>query len=434
MKYCTRCLYPENARPTIFLDEEGICSGCRNYERESEFDWEEREKALVEILEEYKSKARQSGQIYDCIIPVSGGKDSHYQVHLAKNVYGLNPLLVTYNHAYNTELGIRNLNNIVKQFNCDLIRVTTSPDSAKRISNYMLRKVGDITWHYHTGIFTFPFQIAVRWKIPLVLWGEVGYAKMTGLYNLEDLPEFTKWMRDEYEMRGIKIEDVIADADSSITEKDLQPLMFPSDEDMENVGVRGIYFGTYLPWDHLSITKQMVKNYQFKLASSERERTFSQFHKLDDHANDVHDYLKYLKFGYGRGTDHASQEIRAGRMTREEGIELASIYDSRRPSSLDFYLDFLGLTEEELEDIIEHQRDESIWEKLSDGRWVVKDSIANHISDPGIENARVSLVKEEDRTFGINNKGYFYKPGNYEVIGVDDNLVTATDKNGFITL
>jgi tRNA(Ile)-lysidine synthase TilS/MesJ len=91
MKYCSRCLYPENARPTIFIDDEGVCSGCRNHERESEFDWEDREKALKKILEEYKSKPKDPNQLYDCIIPVSGGKDSHYQVHLAKNVYGLNP-------------------------------------------------------------------------------------------------------------------------------------------------------------------------------------------------------------------------------------------------------------------------------------------------------------------------------------------------------
>lgn len=432
MRYCARCLYPENARPTVFFDEEGVCSGCRNAERESEFDWEERGEALVEVLDEYKAKAKEANQIYDCIIPVSGGKDSHYQVYLAKHVYGLNPLLVTYNHAYNTPLGLRNLNNLVKQFDCDLIRCTTPPATARRISRYMLEKTGDITWHYHTGIFTFPFQVAVRWKIPLVLWGEVGYAKLTGLYNLEDLPEFTKWMRDEYQMRGIKIEDVIADPESGLNLRHFQPLLFPDSDEMESLGVRGIYFGTYLPWEHLSITKKMVNDFDFKLAFGQRDKTFSLFHKIDDHANDVHDYLKYLKFGYGRGTDHASQEIRAGRMTREEGIKLVDMYDSCRPSTLDFYLDFLGITEAKLIELVNPMRDDAIWNQKNDGSWEIRDSIVNHVDDPNVEKARMPLVGQEDQTFGKNNEGYYYKPGFSKEIKVNDDLVSITNKNGFV--
>ncbi len=434
MKYCARCLYSENARPTIHFDEDGICSGCRNAEREETFDWDDRQKAWLKIVEDYKAKAKESKQVYDCIIPVSGGKDSHYQVYLAKYKYGLNPLLVTYNHAYNTPLGIRNLNNLVKQFNCDLIRFTTPPDTARRLSKYMLKDNGDITWHYHTGIFTFPFQVAVRWNIPLVLYGDVGYAKMTGLYNLKDIPEFTKWMRDQYQMRGVKIEDVLADPESDIDERDVHPLLFPSDEEMERVGVRGIYLGNYEPWDYLTVAKEMVEKFQFKVSPTERVRTFNQFTTLEDHANDFHDYLKYLKFGYGRGTDHASVEIRMGRMTREEGIELVERYDSCRPADFDFYLDFLEITEDELFEMINPLRDEEIWNQMDDGSWEVKDSIMNHVDDPNVEEARIPLVAEEDRTFGTSNKGYFFKPEFSHQIKVDDELVSSTNNKGFVTI
>ncbi|HQQ00519.1 MAG TPA: N-acetyl sugar amidotransferase, partial [bacterium] len=132
MRYCARCVYPENSRPTIIFDEYGICSGCRVHESKKQIDWQGREKMLREILDHYKGEAQRTGNLYDCIIPVSGGKDSHYQVYLVKEVYGLNPLLVTYNHTFNTQLGIRNLINMVKEFGCDLIRFTANPDSVRK--------------------------------------------------------------------------------------------------------------------------------------------------------------------------------------------------------------------------------------------------------------------------------------------------------------
>ena len=192
MRYCLRCCYPENARPTIAFDEEGVCSGCRVIESRKKIDWDERERWLREMLDEQKARAREDGRIYDCIIPVSGGKDSHYQTYLMKEVYGMNPLLVTYNHIFNTKLGMRNLTNLVKRFNCDLIRFTSNPQSVRKISSYMLQKIGDVTWHYHAGIMTFPIQVAVQYKIPLMIWGEEGFSELTGMFNPDDMVEFTK--------------------------------------------------------------------------------------------------------------------------------------------------------------------------------------------------------------------------------------------------
>lgn len=435
MRYCVRCLYPENAKPTIIFDENGLCSGCRTHvSKDKGIDWAERELAFRDILERYKADARQRGNLHDCIIPVSGGKDSHYQVYLAKEVYGMNPLLVTYNHAYNTELGIRNINNIVKQFDCDIIRWTTPPTTARKISRYMLEKVGDITWHYHTGIFTFPFQVAVKWNIPLVLWGEHGFAEMTGMFRLEDLPEFTAWSRQEYEMRGVRLDSVVDDPASGVDWKDVAPLVFPDDDLMDDVDVRGIYMGVYLPWEHLKITKFLVNNHDFKLYSGKRDRTFSLFHKIDDHANDFHDYLKYLKFGYGRGTDHGAWEIRQGRMTREEGIEIVKTYDATEPRSFDSYLNFLGLNRDEFAALIDPMRDASIWDQGTDGTWTVKDSIANHPNPVGLEDFRVPMVPEADRTFGANNRGYFYHPDYPNAPEVDDQFVQANDGRDFITM
>jgi N-acetyl sugar amidotransferase len=405
MEYCKRCLYPANAKPTIILDDEGVCSGCRYHESRQRIDWSEREKLLGEMLSMYKAKARESGSIYDCIIPISGGKDSHYQVHLIKNVYGMNPLLVTFNHAYNTRLGVRNLRNLIKQFDCDLIRFTVNPGSARKLSRYMVKTVGDITWHYHAGIRTFPFQVAVNYKIPLIIWGEHGFAELTGVVTLEDMVEFTKWTRREHDMRGFEPDDLINEQ-SGITWQDLTPYIYPEDEAIEALDLRGIYLSNFVRWDAKQQAELVIEKYDFNIYKGKKDRTFNLYGKTDDHANDVHDYMKYLKFGYGRATDDASMEIRHGRMTREEGAEMVRQYDHVRPRTLDLYLRFLDMTEEEFVGSLDGMRDTDIWERGSDGKWRVNDSVVNHVHDPGVEEARVPQIG--DRTLGKANAHLFF--------------------------
>jgi N-acetyl sugar amidotransferase len=433
MEYCARCLYPANAKPAIIFDEEGICSGCRYHESRQKVNWKEREKLLREILEMYRRKAKENGQPYDCIIPVSGGKDSHYQVHLIKNVYGMNPLLVTYNHAFNTRLGIRNLNNLVAKLGCDLIRFTANPESVRKISRYMLKKVGDLTWHYHAGIRTFPFQVAVQRRIPLIIWGEHGFAELTGMFTLDDMVEFTKWSRQEHDMRGYEPYDLINE-ESGITERDIVPYIHPSDEEIEEIGVRGIYLSNFIYWNARDQAELMIKLYDFGVYSGKRDRTFVLYTKTDDHANDVHDYLKFLKFGYGRATDDASMEIRHGRMTREEGIELVKQYDHVRPRTLDTYLKFLQIDEEEFLYWIEPMRDPEIWEKDKSGKWILKDSVVNHIDDPRVEAARVPLVPPEERTFGEKNRGLYWQEDFPPPNKKDDIRVFHPDDMDFIVL
>lgn len=391
MEYCKRCVYPFNARPGILFDEEGVCSGCRVAESRSGIDWAGREKLLAEILEEHKARQREKGNPYDCIVPVSGGKDSTFQTWLMKEHYGLNPLLVTYNHSFNTALGVRNLANLVERMDCNLLRFTTAPGSAKRIAKHMLMKVGDVTWHYHAGITTFPIRVAVQYDIPLIVWGEHGYTELLGMHNYDDFVEFTKKKRQEHDMRGFEPEDLLEEEDCPLTPYDLAPFNYPTDEEIERVGVRGIYISNFREWDGRAQTEFVIENLGFETAQ-ERERTFNLYDKLEDiHADGIHDYLKYLKFGYGRGTDDAATEIRLGRMTREHGIEMVEKYDPVRPSDLDIFLRETDMTEEAFLASMEHLRDPAIWEKGEDGAWRVTDSIANHVNDPGVEAARLTL-------------------------------------------
>ena len=271
----------------------------------------------------------------------------------------------------------------------------------------MLRKVGDVTWHYHAGIMTFPIQTAVKYRIPLMIWGEEGFSELTGMFNQDDMVEFTKKKRQEHDMRGFEPEDLVNNPDCDLIPQDLAPFFYPLDEDLEEIDLRGIYLSNFIFWNAKKQTEMMIEKYGFETAQK-RERTFNLYDKIEDiHANGVHDYLKYLKFGYGRATDDASTEIRQRRMTREEGIAMVMQYDHVRPSDLDLYLEFVEMTEEEFEAVIKDLRDPSIWEKGSDGQWRTTDNIGNHINDPGVDEVRLPL--EPDRTGFIKSKRSTYE-------------------------
>jgi len=392
MRYCLRCCYPENTKPFIIFDDEGVCSGCRTFEQRMNIDWAQKELELKQILQHYKDYAKEKDLPFDCIIPVSGGKDSHYQTYLITQVYKMRPLLVAYNHAYNSRLGLRNLNNLVEKFGCDLIRYNTNPQTARKLSLYMLSKVGDVTWHHHAGIFTFPIQTAVRYKIPLIIWGEHGEAFLRGMHNIDDNVEFTKKQRQEHSMRGFEPEDILNELDNeNITKTDLAPFFYPSDEEIASVGVRGVYLGNFIPWNQKEQAELMIKKYNFETFQT-REDTFNLHSSIDDFFEVTHNYCKYLKFGYGRCTDHASNEIRHQRMAREEGIEMIKKYEYlKRPKNLDVFLKFAGITEKEFLQKINHLRDPAVWEKKSNGEWIQLDWIGNHIWDKGVEDARLEL-------------------------------------------
>ena len=419
MEYCKRCMYPKNAKPTIIFDEDGICSGCRYNESRDRVNWVEREQMFAELAKEMKDEAKRRGNVYDCIVPVSGGKDSTYQVWLMKTKYNLNPLLVAYNHIFNTPAGIRNLENLVKQSGCNLLRGSVSYKSAIKLSKYMLKKIGDLTWHYHAGITTFPIQMAVKYQIPFIVWGEEGFSELTGMFQLDDFVEFKKWTRKEHDMRGFEPEDLVNDETNDITWQDVEFYKYPSDEEIEELDLRGIYLSNYIEWDAKKQTEIIMKEWNFQSVRYPKDRSFVQYSKIDDHANDIHDYLKFLKFGYGRATDEASYEIRKGRLTREEGAELVAKYDHVKPTTLGFYLKLFNMTEEEFFEIVEEHRDSAIWEKRN-GVWCLKDSIVNHVNEEGVEKAR--LPQSKDRIFAEHNRNLYFNPKNPPLKTGDERL------------
>lgn len=396
MKYCKRCLYSANHPLNITFDEDGVCSGCRIHEEKDRLDWNGRGEKLKRILENYRNK---SGKNYDCVIPVSGARDSYFIVHTIKNIYKMHPLLVTYNKQYNTKIGIRNLAYLRTLFGCDIVTLTVSPESVKKITRHTLEKMGSIYWHCLAGQTVFPVQTAVRFKIPLIIWGAHQGCDQVGMFSHLDEVEMTRKYRKDHDLMGYEAEDLISDK-NGLAENDIQPFKYPHDKEIERVGVRGVYLSNYIRWDTKKQHEEMIKLYGYETAP--QSRTFDSYNDVDCfHYSDLHDYIKFVKCGYGKATDHASREIRLKRMTREEGIVLVKKYQDLPPGkkNLQLFLDWLGIGEKEFYKFIDQKRDPIIWQKNSNGDWELIDSIINHIEDEGVD--KVRLEKKEDCEFKI---------------------------------
>jgi len=393
MKYCARCLYPENHPIGITFDDEGVCSGCRVHEeKDGEINWKERLEALRQIVDQYRSKNHKG---YDCIIPVNGNGDSYFVTHMMKKVLGLNPLLVSYNIQYNTKIGIRNLANLLTQLDCDHLHYTISPALARKLTWLSMHRMGDMYWHCLAGEQTFPVQVATKMQIPLIVWGVNGWLDQVGMFSHWDLAEMTKKVRKEHGLRGFDAE-VMDDTTTGISPKEMQAFKYPSDEELEKARVRGIYLGNFVRWDAQRQTELMIELYRYE--TTEQERTFNRYETVYCHHNaGTHDYLKFLKLGYSKVYDHASRDIRLKRLTREEGIALVKKYETKRPKDLDLFLKWVGMSEETFFECVDKHRDPRIWEKDKAGQWKRKDSVVKHAHDEGVNAVR--LKKVENRPY-----------------------------------
>lgn len=384
MRYCNRCLYPENHPLNLVFDENGVCSGCRVHEEKDVLDWGERGEKLARLFKEFKVRTK---SVHDCVVPVSGARDSYFIVHVVKNVFKMNPLLAAYNKHYNTQVGIRNLAYLRTLLGCDIVTQTVSPEKVRRITRDTIEKRGSIYWHCLAGGTVFPVQVAVKFKIPLVVWGVHQGCDQVGMFSHLDEVEMTRKYRKEHDLMGLEAEDIAAESER-VALDEMEPFVYPHDRELQAVGVRGIYLSNYIRWDTKAQHEQMLQKYRYETLP--QQRTFDTYNDVDCfHYSGLHDYLKFLKWGYGKATDHASREIRFGRLTREEGIALVRKYQDRKPEDLPLFLEWIGMSEEEFFNKIDARRDPRVWAKNETGQWFLKDSIANHIGSPGVEEVRL---------------------------------------------
>ena len=368
MEYCKRCVYPL-AAVNLQIDDEGVCSSCHTYEKFSQYDerdWAPRRRRLEEIMARTKRESTASN--YDCLIPVSGGKDSYFQTHVVVREFGLKPLLMTYHGNNFLPEGDYNRDRMREVFDADHIVWGPSIEVLKKLNRLAFRMMGDMNWQNHCGIFSAPIQVAVKFNIPLIIWGEIAW-DISGMFNPDDFVEFSATVRHEHALRGYEWNEFVGDPADTLTEQDMLWAKYPSDEEIVSVGARGLYLGNYFKWDPNWHYEEMRKLYGWKQAEQPFERTYRRYSNLDDrYENGIHDLMKFVKFGYGRASDHASKDIRDGYMTRTEGIEMVRKYDHVVSSDLHYWLKYVDMNEEEFWQIANTFRDPRVW-FIQDGEW-----------------------------------------------------------------
>lgn len=323
LTYCVKCVMP-STKPDLHLDQAGVCNACRSFEARKQVDWAVRRAELEAILEKYRNK---DGTNWDCIVPVSGGKDSTYQV-VQMLQYGMNPLCVTATTCDLTEIGRKNIQNI-KQLGVDYIEVSPNPLVRAKLNRIGLMQVGDISWPEHVGIFTIPVRAAVQFNIPLIIWGENSQNEYGGPAAMAENNVLNRrWLEEFGGLLGLRVTDVIGM--EGLVRKDLIPYFYPEDGDLARVGVTGIFLGHYVPWDGLS-NVLVAQAFGFSVPPLPTLGSMVNYENLDNHQVAIHEYFKYLKFGFGRATDHACLHIRRGRLTREMGLSIVKRLDGKFP-------------------------------------------------------------------------------------------------------
>ena len=273
MKYCSKCLYPINHPLNIIFDKNNICSGCLIHKEKDKLDWVNRFNKLKKIAKTYRSTKKDK---FDCIVPVTGAKDSYFILHIVKNLLKLKPLIVNYNTHYNTEVGIRNLNYLKSITGSTHFNLTVDPKKVKKITHSTLKQFGNLYWHCIAGQTVFPVQIACKMNIPLIIWGAHQGIDQVGMYSHLDEVEMTRKYRKEHDLFGYESEDLMEA--TNLKKIDLENYIYPDDKEIYSKGIKGIYLNNYIRWDSKQQHELMIKEYKYETTSRasmlEAETTF----------------------------------------------------------------------------------------------------------------------------------------------------------------
>lgn len=373
MKFCTNCVMPDT-KPDLSFDDNGVCNACNNYINRTEVDWDTRYQELKTIVNRYRNE---SGENWDCIVPVSGGKDSTFQV-LKILQLGMNPLCVTATTCDLTDIGRRNIENL-KSLGVDYIELTSKPDVRKKLNRIGLLEVGDVSWPEHVQIFTTPVRMAVQLNIPLIIWGENPQNEYGGpAASTEDNTLTRRWLEEFGGLLGLRVSDMIGQ--DGIEKRDMIPYTYPSDNELKRVGVTGLFLGHYIPWDGYANTL-LAQAHGFESYHKTIEGSCVNYENLDNYQTGIHDYFKYLKFGFGRASDLASMHVRRGRMTREDAVDVIRMHDGKFPwnylgQPIEETLKKIGVTLEEYIKICDRFTNKKLFETDRHGN-LVKDKEGN---------------------------------------------------------
>jgi len=325
IRYCSHCLLPDT-KPDLYFDDSGKCAACIAFDERPNIDWSRREKEFSDVLKHYSKLSKSQ---WDCVVPVSGGKDSTIQV-LKILELGFTPLCVISSTCHLSQIGRLNIDNL-RQLGVDLIEFSPNPIVRRRLNRIGLETVGDIAWPEHLGIFTIPVKAAVLYKTPLIVWGENSQNEYGGPSGSQENKYLDRnWLEEFGGLLGLRVSDL--ESVYGFTPKELAMYQYPSKEDLEECQVTGVFMGQYFPWDGMA-NYFLAQANGFKSFGSPIEGSAVDYENLDNLQHGIHDYFKFLKFGFGRATDLVSINIRRGRLTRAQGLEIVKQRDGKYPDT-----------------------------------------------------------------------------------------------------
>lgn len=373
MRYCRRCLVPDT-KPHATFDAAGVCGACHAHDRKNDLetgiDWAAREREFDAVIERARAAA---APLYDVLVPVSGGKDSITQVHRLLG-RGLRIVAVNVDYGIKTEIGHHNLARI-PAMGANLVTYRPEEKLHARLIKIGLEDFGDPDLLSHTLLHAYPLHVALRYEVPLVMLGENSAAEYGGEAGIAAQTEISRDWFSRYAANAGHDARFVAER-YGIDYERLRLYDYP--DELDGSGVHATFMSHYFHWDserHLEIARE----HGFRALDEPGEGTYRTYVGIDERINRIHQYLKVLKFGYGRATDHACEDIRNGRLTREQAKELVRAHDllALGDAFSAPFCAWLGYEPAEFEEILERYRDPGIWTRDASGNW----TIPNHLED-----------------------------------------------------
>ena len=391
MKYCSTCCMPDT-KPGVVLDEQGRCNGCRSSEIKKHVDWDKRWQSLVKIADEIKQN-RSEGS-YDCLVPVSGGKDGWYQTYVMSEILGLITLCVVMASHLPTKEGIHNLNSLIKDQNVDLLKITVKPSTIKALRKKWFLKKAEPNWAEHCVIFSGVVNAALLYDIKLIVWGEDISFEFGGVQRKESKPSALEIDKSDL----LNDHTVLDSLDENILFRDIFFYKYPDYEKLESAGIKSIYLGHYHRWDGRA-HYNFVKKRGFKAREEgPLSGNFISYDNIDEKLCEINIWLKYIKFGFWRPTDQTCYDIWNGRMTKSEAAKIVDSLQDEFPH--EYFQDFLrfhDISETEFWMVVEKFRNKDIWHKI-DGKWKLKENILESCKEKKTFSSRLDTSsKNEDR-------------------------------------
>lgn len=363
IKYCKKCLLP-NTRPGVIIGDDGISNVWKESDKLSNnIDWNKRKKHFENLINQIKK----SKKGYDCLVPVSGGKDSTWQV-LKCIEHGLKVLAVTWKTPARTSLGQANLENLIS-LGVDHIDFTINPEVEKKFMYKSLVKYGTTALPMHMALFNIPLKIAVKFDIPLVIWGENSATEYgTDDESLKGFEMNSKWLKKHGVMHGTTVKDWV---DNDMTIKDLTPYIGPSDAELNQAGVKAIFLGYFFKWDP-ELSLQIAQKNGFSVRKEGPKTGYYNYADIDCDFISIHHFIKWYKFGFTRLFDNLAIELKKGRITYDKAIAIIKDFGIQEPhEDIKKLCEFLEIKQSHFYEILETFRNHNIWFKEED-KWKIK--------------------------------------------------------------